>query len=131
MFVPTVSFQNIFEAFMSYLKDESVTTHDRVWSRIKRDLDIVHFGFIYGDEATVEQSAKHLLGFSEQCVLDMVGKPILDIINERLRLYVVHTKVSEASQLDPFEECEVWQLWDRVDAQSTFQDKIDMYRNEY
>ena len=49
----------------------------------------------------------------------------------RLNAYKMHREVSQAMDCEPCEEAAIWEVWERSDAQSAFQDKIEMYRSEF
>ena len=54
-----------------------------------------------------------------------------DEIMSRVNSAIAYLEVMQASMMEPNEEAEVWDAWDRQDAQQAFDDKLAMYWNEY
>ncbi|MGL5397819.1 MAG: hypothetical protein ACRDBQ_21455 [Shewanella sp.] len=129
--MPRVSYSDQFSAFMSFVKDEIPNVHDRIWAAIKRDLDLVHFDHCFGDEAAVENASASLLEYAECKLSELVGGSLTAEINHRLKAYTMHCEVSQAMDCEPWEEAAIWEVWERSDAQSAFQDKVEMYRGEF
>ena len=129
--MPHVTYQDQFNAFMDYVKYESQSAHIRIWAYIKREMDQVHFDYCFGDDSSRESSARSLLEFAEGKLRYLMGDVIADDIECRMRHMVTHCEVAQAGCMEPHEEAMVWDLWERADEQSAFQDKINMYRNEY
>lgn len=131
MKMPHVTHHDQFSAFMSYVKDEAPRAHEKLWNVIKREMELSHFNHCFGDEATREQAAGYLLEYVEAKLEYYAGEEVALSVADRMRCMIAHQEVLQASDMEPHGEAAVWDMWDRMDAQSAFQDKIDMYRNEY
>lgn len=129
--MPRVSYSDQFSAFMSFVKDEIPNVHDRIWAAIKRDLDLVHFDHCFGDEVAVENASASLLEYAECKLSELVGGSLTAEINHRLNEYTMRCEVIQSMDCDPLEEAAIWDAWERSDAQSAFQDKVEMYRGEF
>lgn len=129
--MPNVSYSDQLYTFMSFVKDELPNIHDRIWSLIKRNLDLVHFDLCFGNESEVEQAAITLLEYAKYKLAEIVGGSLVEEITHRLNAYNLHCEVAQAMGCEPWEEAAIWEVWERSDAQSAFQDKVEMYRNEH
>lgn len=129
--MPRVSNSDQFTAFMDFAKAELPSVHARIWAAIKQDLDLVHFDYCFGDDSAVEQAAAGLLEFAEARLADLAGQLWVDEFANRLGAFKLHGEVAQAMDMEPWEQEAVWAAWERSDAQSAFQDKLDMYRNEH
>lgn len=129
--LPQVTYVEQFESFMSLVREESSRLHTRIWKSIRSEMDLVHFDNCHGCDSEREAASRALLEFSEGKLTDFAGEEVAASIAERVKAMKLYSEVSEASQMDPFEESALWDVWERSDAQAAEQERIDMFRNEY
>lgn len=132
--MPHVPKSDRFTHVMGHLKADFPHIHDDVWNSIKRSdsLDPVHYDAVFNDD---EEAYGKLLGVLPDLVLNVAGSTlggcIVVMLHDWEQNFVTHCEVAQASQLEPHEEAAVWDMWERIDAQQSHQERIDLYRNEY
>lgn len=131
MKMPHVTYRDRFTAFMDYVRDESNLAHAAIWRGIKLEMDLVHFDHCFGDEETREQSAARLLEYAEAQLPRFAGSDVARSVDERMQHMITYSEVMQASQMEPHKEAAIWEMWDRSDAQSAEQERIERWRNEY
>lgn len=119
-----------FDLLRQHAKNNVPALVERFWSEVRnnKSWDLILFTAI-NEEG--EECWKLLRGKLKD-MLEGYLSP--DALNDLLYDYnhaVAACEVAQASLLEPHEEEQQWDIWERQDSAQDVQDRIDMYRNEY
>jgi hypothetical protein len=124
------SARSIFENLVGQTKFYAPFIITKFWSDVKqsRALEVAHFNAVNND---CEDSYKQLADKLTEVLNSQLPADIAEVILYNNKIYQTHCEVAQASMLEPHEEEEVWAVWDEWDGQAAYDERFEMYYNEY
>lgn len=131
--LPFVSNASIFNIMTDWLATYAPFVGDRFWHKVKRnaDLDAVHFTSVHGDDDQQHEAFRTLIVELWDVVAGCLAPNMVEELEYHTKNAITHMEVAQASNMEPWEEAEVWEQWERLDALEAEQERYDMYMNEY
>ena len=106
--------------------------HDLFCNRLQHDLRDHWFLFCeYSGEPQGERAAMALLSELRAMMADRLHEDDVKDMEHALSMYITHREIAQLDDLEPWEAEEQWAAWEREDASSMEDDRINMWRNEY
>lgn len=131
--LPFVTNTSIFAIMTGWLSVHAPFVNDRFWGRVKNnaELDSILFASTHGDDDEQHDAHRALIVELWDVVAGCLSSAMVEELDCHTRTAITHMEVAQASNLEPWEEQEVWAHWERIDAQQAEQDRLNMYYNEY
>lgn len=131
--MPFVSNASIFSIMTEWLADNAPFVTTRFYSAVKGSvrLDQALFDSIRGDDDEQHDAHRALIVELWNVVAGCLSPAMVEELEYHTKNAITHMEVAQASNMEPWEEEEVWAQWERLDAQQAEQDRFDMYYNEY
>ena len=96
--------------------------HDELWFEVC-NLDVTGEDDSSGDHPCYAVLYELFIDYARS----KLPSDFFDEITARTNSAITYLEVLQASMMEPDEEAEVWDAWDRQDAQQAFDDKIAIY----
>ena len=106
--------------------------HDAFCQRLQHDLRDQWFLFChYSEQSQGERAAVALLSELRSVMADRLHDDDVKDLEHTLAMYITHCEIAQLDDLEPWEQEEQWAAWEREDAASAEDERINMWRNEY
>ena len=135
--LPRVTYQARYEYMVEQVKYSAQFVTDGWFAMVKRQHDDLWFEVCNLDSTGEDDSIGDHPAYAELYTLfvEYVGSKLpadfFEEITTRVNSAITYLEVMQASMMEPDEEAEVWDAWDRQDAQQAVDDRFTMYWNEY
>lgn len=130
-----VSNASKFNDLLGLVKHHASFVNTKFWALVKADEDLNNKLLCLSGEIEVTAKTECYAASLHNVLLDCCNAYLsADFVAELIninRTNVLHMEVAQASMLEPHEEAAQWALWERLDAQSEQDQKMEMHRNEY
>ena len=135
--LPRVTSQARYEYMLEQVKYSAQFVTDGWFSMVKRQHDALWFEVCnldstgeddsIGDHPAYETLYNLFISYAQS----KLPADFFEEITARVNSAITYLEVMQASMMEPHEESEVWEAWDRQDAQQAADDRFAMYWNEY